>query len=187
MTSVDDALVLIKPRPEQEASCATTIRARVELLRKVHHDLEAIPSPGDLKKELKDIGRDLERTRAASRTYSAISKATIFEKDEAKQKAFLGDLDWLIVSAQFYHDALVVRPGSRRWDNVKVIAAKYADELLRSFSASAPGKTVGGTFYALAALLYKEATGKKANLEQYCRELDRIEPNIVVKMPFAGR
>ena len=74
---------------------------------RLHHDLEAIPSPGDLKKELKDIGRDLKSIRAAFQKYSAISKAMIFEKDEAKQKAFLGDLDRLIVSAQFYHDGLL--------------------------------------------------------------------------------
>jgi hypothetical protein len=187
------ALQLIDPRPEQWDACAATITQRIKLLRDAHHFLEEIPSPGHLKKELKAIGRDLKRTRAALQKYSAISKAMIFEKDEAKQKAFLGDLDWLIVSAQFYHDALVVRHGRRPWDNIKAVTAKFAFELLTTFGAKEPTKTAardGGVFLRLAALLYKGITGKNADLGRYCGDaLDhagdgRIEPNIVVRVPF---
>ena len=155
------------------------------MLRRVSDDLSKIPSPGELKEDLQDIKKQLERTRATFRRCS-LANAMIIFKDGSKETAFLEELDQLIDAAKFHHDALVVRPGSRQWDMVKAMAAKYADELLRSFGDKPPTKTEGGAFYMLASLLYRGATGATGvNLQQYCRDLDRVEPSIVVKVPYS--
>jgi hypothetical protein len=60
---VGDALALIKPKPEQEAACATTIRGRIALLRKVSAILGASPSPRDLRNDLGEISDHLKRTK----------------------------------------------------------------------------------------------------------------------------
>jgi hypothetical protein len=185
---IERALSLIKPKPEQRAACATAIGQRDELLRRIHLVLGAIPSPGDLKKRLKKIGGDLRRTRRLLDEPSGCVAAVVGPD-------FLGEFDRLIDSAQFYHDAIAVRHGSRRWDNVKAIAARYANELLRSFGSAPPTKTPDGPFYNLASLLYEGATAKVGvDLEQYCRDVldnvnelggSRIEPSIVVRVPLA--
>lgn len=179
------ALRLINPKPEQRESCATIIRERVALLHFVSGELRAIPSSGDLKKELQTIVADLKRTKTAICRRSAVCKGMVFHKDATRETAFLNELDRLIESAKFHHNTLVVRRGSPRWDNAKAIAAKDANELLRSFSDKSLTKAAGGPFYRLASLLYEGATRKKnVNLEQYCRALldgrDRIEPSIVL-------
>jgi hypothetical protein len=186
---IDRALALIKPKPEHKAACVTAIRQRVEWLSRVHLDLGAIPSARDLKKRLKKIGDDLRRTKRLVEQSSCVAAVV--------GTAFLGDFDRLIDSAQFYHDAIVVRRGSPRWDNVKAIAARYANELLRSFGSALPTKTPDGPFYNLASLLCEGATAKVGvDLEQYCRDVldnvnelggGRIEPSIVVRVPLAER
>jgi hypothetical protein len=187
------ALLLINPQPEQRDVCAATITQRIEPFRDAYQRLEAIPSPGDLKRELADIGRDLERIRTALGQYSVFATAMIFWKDADKQKAFFAELEALIDAAKFHHDAIVVRAGGRPWDNIKALMAKFALELLTTFGAEKPTKTAardGGAFLELASLLYKGVTGKKADLGRYCRDLldhagdGRIEPGIVVRVPF---
>jgi hypothetical protein len=182
---VKRALTLIGPASEQKAACAAAIDARIRLLHLVWEEISKIPTPGMLRTELREIVRDLNRIkRAFSKKYSKVAKAMIFENDSARQQAFFDDIDHCIEEAQFHHDNLVFRPGGHQWDNVKAIAAKYAKELLLSFSPKPPTQYSGGAFYELAALLYKAATGETADLEHYCRELGRIEPNIVVRMSF---
>jgi hypothetical protein len=189
---VGDALELIKPQREQKAACAATITERVALLRRVHLDLGAIPSPGELKKELEEIGNDLQTIRAAFRKYTEACRNLIFYNDAVKREAFLDQLDHLIVSAQWHHAALVVPPGSHRWDNVKALAGRFAKELLTTFSASPLTRARSGAFYRLATLLYEGITGEVVSLEQYCRDVldkadepggGRIEPSIVVRIP----
>jgi hypothetical protein len=181
---IDCALALIRPKPEQKAACAAMITERVALLRRVHLELSAIPSPGDLKKELEEIGKDLQTIRAAFRKYTKTCTALIFDKDAARREAFLGQLDHLIVSAQWHHGVLAVPPGGPRWDNMQALVAKLAKELLTTFGAGPLTKTRGGAFYLLAGLLYRAITGEVASLEQYCRDVldnpvgGRIEPSI---------
>jgi hypothetical protein len=185
------ALVLISPNPAPQALCATTISVRVDLLRQTHQDLSAIPSPGDLKKGLETVGRDLERTRQSLQSVASV----VFEKDVARQQRFFDELDWLIDSALFHHAALGVPRGSRRWDNMKALAARFAAELLRTYSASPPTKTIDGVYFQLAALIYEGVTGAVGiDLSQYCRDVidsadepggGRLEPSIVVRAPFA--
>jgi hypothetical protein len=182
---VKRALTLIGPASEQEAACAAAIDARIRLLHLVWEEISKIPTPGVLRIELEEIVRDLNRIRRNfTKHYSKTAKAMIFENDSARQQAFSDEIDRCIKEAQFLITTdLIVRRGGHRWNNVKAIAAKYAKELLLSFSAKPPTKSRDGAFYELAALLYKAATGEGADLEQYCRqvELGRIEPNVVVK------
>lgn len=192
---VDRALTLIKPNAALADSCATTIRSRIDLLRQAHINLSTIPSPGKLKNDLKKIRDDLNRTRR--NLQSTIACAVVFEKDGERQKAFFDELDRLIDSAEFYRNALVIPPGSRRWDNLKALAARFAAELLKRYSVNAPTKTPNGVYFSLASMIYEGVTGKdNVDLSQYCRDhLDsadqpgggRIEPGIVVRMPFAKR
>jgi hypothetical protein len=153
----------------------------------VWEEIRTLPKPGVLRQELKEIIRDLNRTKQAFTKYSKAAKAMIFWNDSTKQQAFFDAIDRCVESAQFHHDSLVVPPGGHQWDNVKAIAAQYANDLLLSFSAKSPTKTSDGAFYQLAALLYKAATGENADLEQYCRQLGRIEPNVVVRISPAER
>jgi hypothetical protein len=183
---VKRALTLIGPASEQEAACAAAIAAHIRLLHLLWEKTSAIPTPGVLRKELKEIVRDLNRTKRVFTKYSKAANAIIFWNDSAKQQTFFDDIGRCIEAAQFHHDNLVFRPGGHRWDNVKAIAAKYAKELL-SFSPKPPTQSHGGAFYKLAALLYKAATGEDADLEHYCRELGRIEPNVVVKISFSAQ
>jgi hypothetical protein len=188
------ALLLINPRPEQKDACAAKITPRIELLRGVHRDLKALPSPGNQKIELEGIGRDLERIRIALGQYSESTTDLIFGKDAVKKKVFLAELDALIDSAKLYRDAVVVRHGRQPWDNIKAVTAKFAFELLTTFSAKKPTKTAikdGGAFLGLARLLYEGVTGmKNADLGRYCRDVRdhagdvRIEPELVVQMTF---
>jgi len=180
------ALELISPNPEQRDLCATAIDARIQMLRGLARDIGSIPSPGDLKGELKEIVRDLKRTKRNFTKYSEVAKAATFWKDPERQEAFLTALNQGIEAAQFHHDALVIPPGSRQFDNVKAMAASYAAELLRCYSAE-PLTPTGRICRELAELLYKEATGKAANLEPYCRQPGRIEPRPLFRVPFAKR
>ena len=185
---VKRALTLIGPASEQEAACAAAIDACIRLLHLVWEEIRTLPTPGVLRKELKEIVRDLNRIKQAFSKYSKTAKAIIFRNDPAKQQAFFDDIDRCIKEAQsLIATDLIVRRGGHRWNNVKAIAAKYAKELLLSFSPKRPTKSSSGAFYELAALLYKAATGKGADLEHYCRELGRIEPNIVVRFSPAKR
>ena len=103
----------------------------------------------------------------------------------------------MIDSAEFYRNALVVRRGAHRWDNIKALSARLAAELLRTYSASRPTKTVDGAYFHIASLVYEGVTGKSGvDLSQYCRDHlasagkpggGRIESSIVVRMPFVGR
>ena len=181
---VKRALTLIGPASEQEAACAAAIAAHIRLLHLLWEKTSAIPTPGVLRKELKEIVRDLNRIKRAFSKYSKTATAIIFENDSARQQAFFDEIDRCSKEAQFlHHEDLVVPRGGHQWNNVKAIAAKYAKELLLSLSAKPPTKSGDGAFYGLAALLYKAATGKAANLEQYCRQVERgrIEPSVVVK------
>jgi hypothetical protein len=184
---VERALRLI--RPKSERSCVVAIRERVSLLRRVAEELNRCPSPGDLKKELKTLEKDMKRARTAMRLCSMPCRSMVFFKDAKREAAFFQELDQLVESAKFHQDALVVRRGSRKWDNVKALAAKYAYDLLRSFSDRPLTKASGGPFYRLASVLYEAASGKKSNLEQYCRQIldgvDRFEPAVIVRIPFA--
>jgi hypothetical protein len=185
---VKRALKLIGPASEQEAACAAAIDARIQLLHLVWEAIRRLPTPGTLRKELKEIVHDLNRTKRTFKKYSKVAKAIIFQNDSARQQAFFDDIDRCIEEAQFLiTTGLIVRRGGHRWNNVKAIAAKYAQELLLSFSAKPPTKSGGGAFYELAALLYKAVTGEDAGLEQYCRQLGRIEPSVVVRFPPAKR
>jgi hypothetical protein len=189
-----EALALINPTLEQKDACAATITLRIKLLRGVHRDLKKLPSPGEQKIELEGIGRDLEGIRTAMGQYSEFTTDLIFGKDAVKKKVFLDELEALIDSAKSYHDAIVIRHGRQPWDNVKAVTAKFAFELLTTFSAKKPTKTAakdGGAFLGLASLLYECVTGmKKADLGRYCRNvLDnagdvRIEPELVMRMTF---
>src|SRR5262249_35175629 len=147
---------------------------------------------GILRRELGEIARDLEKFKKTLRQYSKISVAllyannaissqfrrqseilTHFSRAAAKQKEFLEEIDTLIEAAANHSKNLAVPPGSRRYDYVKASAAFYANQLIRSFGSAPPAKTVDGAFYRLAALLHRTATGKDADLEQYCREVGR--------------
>jgi hypothetical protein len=188
-----DALALIGPTPERKNACAAMITERVALLHKVHQYLEALPSPGNLKEELKGIGEGLERIKTALEQHSEFATALIFWKDSVRQKGFLAELDELIDSTKFHRDAIVVQHGRQPWDNLKALTAKFAFELLHTFGTKKPTKTAakdGGAFFGLANLLFKMVTGKKADLKQYCCDVldhagdSRIEPGVVARVPF---
>jgi hypothetical protein len=208
---IERALRLIKPKPEQKAACAM-ITERVALLRRVHLELSAIPSPGELKEQFKDIAADLRRIKQllepSTHAPALLWKTAFGHADSADDetglpknlpaKAFLDELDWLIETAEFLHGAIGVRPGSHRWDNVKAVTAKLAAKLLMAFGAGPLTKTRGGAYYRLATLLYKGVTGTDVEvgaMEQYCRDVldkaderggGRIEPSLVVQAPFGG-
>lgn len=179
---VHRALELIQPPPDRRESCRTEIGARVDLLRSVHHYLGNLPSPGQLREELGDIVRALKKARATLRDVTPASRSLTFlgSPDE-----FDAELGRLIRNAEFHREAVHVPSGGRTWDGTKTQAARYADELLRSFGTRPPAKTIGGALYSLAAVLYEGGTGiPDASLEAYCRDLDRVEPSIVVHVPF---
>jgi hypothetical protein len=180
------ALALIHPQPKQRRACAAAVALRIKILRAAAQDVGAIPSPGDLKKEFKKIAVDLERAKATLTRCSVVARAATFWKDSDQQKAFLAALDTAIDAAQFHHDALVIPPGGPQFDNVKAAAVSCAAELLRLYSAESLLPT-SRICRELAELLYKEATGKAASLEQYCRQLGRIEPRPLFSMRFAER
>jgi hypothetical protein len=203
---IDRALKLIAPKPEQKETCVAMIEEHVAVLGRAYLAQGAGPSPGKLKKQFKDIAADLRRIKQSleSSTYAPalLWKTACGDADSADEsgqaknlpaKAFLGELDRLIAAAEFLHGAIVVRPGARRWDNVKAVTASLAAKLLTTFSAR-PLLTAsrGGAFYRLATLLYEAVTGEVVSLEQYCRDVldkadepggGRIEPSIVVRIP----
>jgi hypothetical protein len=198
---VDDAVELIGPKPNQRPLCWQQTEERIGRLIVIASRLDKIPSPGILRKELDEIARDLEKFKKALRQYSKVSVAllytnnailsqfrrqseilTYFSRAAAKQKILFEEIDSLIEAAVRHSKNLVVPPGSRRYDHVKASAALYSDQLMRSFGSAPPTKTVDGAFYRLAALLHKTATGKDANIEQYCREVGRSGLTIVGKM-----
>jgi hypothetical protein len=174
------ALALIRPKSKQRRACAAAVALRIKILRAAAQDVGAIPAPGALKTELKEIVRDLQRTKRTFAKRSVIARAVTFWKDAEQQQAFLAVLDQAIEAAQFHHDALVIPAGSPQFDNVKAAAASCAAELLRCYGT-------GRGRRELAELLYQAATGKAASLEQYCRQLGRIEPSPLFKMQFAKR
>jgi hypothetical protein len=198
------ALMLIGPESARWTDCATAVNERIRLLCLVWEELRTLPTPGVLREELKEIVRDLNRTKRAFAKYSRVARAVIFEDDmeriaktvnrrrtvlihSARQQAFFDTIEHWVEKAKFHHDSLKIPPGGHQWDNVKAIAAKYAKELLLSFSPKPPTLSYGGAFYKLAAHLYKAATGEDAELEQYCRQVDlgRIEPSVVVRRDFS--
>jgi hypothetical protein len=183
---VDRALDLINPKPEQETACAAATEARLQLLRDCIELHRNLPSPGDLKKELSGIRRDLTKAKKAISSYSPAARAMIFKKDAVAEQQFFDSLDRLAADTQFFRASLVVRPGGHRWDNRKVMAARYGADLLRSYSTEPFTKT-GKACRELAELLWEGASGKVEDLAQYCREPDRIDPPLVVKVPWAKR
>jgi hypothetical protein len=178
------ALALIRPTPEQHSTCVAAVAVRINILRAAARDAASTPSPSNLKKEFKTIADDLERAKATLTRCSAGARAATFWKDPDQQKAFLAALDTAIDAAQFHHDALVIPPGGPAFDNVKAAAVTCAAELLRLYSAESLLPT-GRICRELAELLYKEATGKAVKLTQYCREIGRIEPQHLFKIPPA--
>jgi hypothetical protein len=202
--ALDRALWLIKPKPEQQTACVAMIKERVGVLRRAYLAQSAAPSPGDLKKQLKNIAADLNHTRQLLEpsTYAPalLWRTALGDADRADKsghaknlpaKAFLGDLDRLIAAAEFLHGALVVRPGARRWDNIKAVTARLAAKLLTTFSAEPIAASRGGAFYRLATVLHEAVTGENGvSLEQYCRDVldssdgGRIEPNLMVRVPL---
>ena len=73
------------------------------------------------------------------------------------------------------------------------MTAKFAFKLLTTFGAEELTKTAagdGGEFLGLTALLYKGITGQERRLGRYCCDVldhagdGRIEPSIVVRLPF---
>jgi hypothetical protein len=185
---IERALELIKPKPEQRAACAGDVKDRVQMLMFLHRTCRNVPSPGTLRNEFNEIADFLKNFRRGFNKFSAISRAMIFWKDPKREEAFFKELDQRINAAQLNHDWLIVPPGGHRWNDTAAMAAKYAEELLRQFSAKPPTKTKGGAFYQLASLLYEAATGKKnVALEQYCRvqldDPDRFGPGIRLRIP----
>jgi hypothetical protein len=191
----DEALALIEPPEERREDCRREIKARVDLLHGVWTLTRDTPSQADLKRELRAIRLRLERIRKdfavrgdlpvaanmlfqdmASRMVSLPVAVTLLFQEQGQHAAFLRELDRLIDDARFHHDSIVVRPGAQRWDNIKVVAARNAARLT-TFGTKHPTRR-------LAELLYRGATGKRANLDQYCRDLDRIEPELVVRTTF---
>jgi hypothetical protein len=181
---IPDALALIRPTPEQHNACVAAVGVRINILRAAARDADATPSPSNLKKEFKKIADDLKRAKATFTRCSAVARAATFWKNPDQQKVFLAALDQAVDAARFHHDALVIPPGGPVFDNVRAVAVTCAAELLRLYSAESLLPT-SRICRELAQLLYKEATGKAANLQQYCREIGRIEPQHLFKIPPA--
>jgi hypothetical protein len=175
---VERALALIEPKPDQREACAEEVCTHVALLHMVVTDLANAPQPPAMKAVVHDkIEPVLRKLQAALAKHPTHSHAF------AVDLLFLAQLDRLIDAAKFVPQALVApKPSRYKWDDAKGVAAKYADTLLRRFSAQRPTKYPGGAFYALASVLYEGATGERdVDLEKYCRQLGRIRGGHVLR------
>jgi hypothetical protein len=163
---ISDAMRLIKAKRQEE--CFSEIEICISLLLKIKHAHETLPSRGNMKKEFEDILRVLRSTR---RSFKSISESSRMIISQLTPKYF-SEVDQLIHFFEGLRNSVPVPHGSREWDNTKAFAAKYAAELLLKFKKKLPKKTVGGTFYNLASLLYEGAGGKfNEDLQTYCREI----------------
>ena len=138
------ATELIEPPHEQEARCHDIIEQRLEMLRDVHRRQAAISSPGELKKQLQNIDRDLRRMRRSLERWPSATDV-VFDQDAIKKQPFFDQIDLLINSTKFYGQAIASAPGGHRWNNMKALSARLAYELLITFGIK-PTKTAEGTF-----------------------------------------
>ncbi len=188
---VDRALALIEPKADQRDACALQVRTHVALLRTVAAESANAPQPHVMKEvidqkiepALRRLQIHLDPKRPAPSHAFAVD--LLFRMSGVEQRAFVAAIKRLIDAADSSRKALVVpKPSRFKWDDVKALAAKYADTLVRAFGARPPTKYAGGRFYALAALLYEAATGRQedaGHFAQYCRQLGRIRGGIILK------
>jgi hypothetical protein len=162
---VSRAMDLLRPvaLPEWKCrDCLALIMSRTRVLRTQGR----IPAPGKLKDHINDVAKALKRTKRAITTLPRVSRVV----HSAYGGAFCNLLDEVLTTVQQHHNQIVQQKGCPPVDWAKYEAAYGARYAISVWKRERPTKTVNGTFYELASILYEGGTRiQGANLQRYCR------------------
>jgi hypothetical protein len=178
---VGRALEKIQPAPGQELAC----RAQIEIvcqhlvrLRDYFANLKNMPSPGEVKTHLEHL-MGLVGDIIDLITSILADVHPMFLAESGNPTIRLTDLirwhKWLNEAIREYGERHV-GPGGRSLPPLKLLAAYYAHELLRRFSAKDPTITEGGPYIGLAQILYESATREEgADMRRACERVRSIQ------------
>jgi hypothetical protein len=183
------ALDLIEPAPHRQDECRCTIESDVRLLKLVHDDSSNSISSAKLRESLSaavDALTDVQfRIRSLPKKYRSLVFRGLGEYTApVDSDTYMDATKNLERGIAFLRDHLHVPKGSRPRDPVKQVAALFARDLLRDYSAKKPTLTTEGPYLALASILYESVTGTEgADLRRYCSHPDDPVITHALKIP----
>jgi hypothetical protein len=110
------------------------------------------PSPGNMRRQLRRFAKAVRReSKALHPMVTAWHLLSLSEQLAARAEALA--------------DAIVVPPGSRRWDDRKFACAVFACDILRE-AGRKPTLTVDGPFYQLTSILLRRSPANLTSIAQ---------------------
>jgi hypothetical protein len=134
------------------------------------------PAAGAIKKKVAKLAADLARVRNTARDLPDGALRSLGAEE------LIANLEQVREQAARWSDKIPVKrtSGSTVDGERMLLAAASARHLLITFTEKPVTLTRGGDYFKISALLYRIATGKRANLEKPCaRHLHQIQRSLV--------
>jgi hypothetical protein len=168
------------PPPPNEFFCpeyTNQEQAEADLRKFIALSLREIAKPrpgaGQIRKKLAKLASDLRRAQAAAKALPDGALSII----DADQK-LLSDLERMRLATEQQSDKIPVKPTGGNSDRM-LLAASRARHLMIGWTEKPVTLTDDSDYIKLAALLYRLATGKRANLKKPCaRHLREIRNSL---------
>jgi hypothetical protein len=175
--TVTRALRHINPAEGLIAACRKEIAYTISLLILLDKIFEGTPAAGQRNKELDKAIAALAKAKSAIRAMSPDSRPLSYILRQPFWNAVFKLLEQLTqaLKLNLNKERNLVGDGKPIPNFTKINAACSAFDLLSQFANKRPTKTIGGTFYELASVLYEAVTNKPGvDLSRFCRrEIDQ--------------
>jgi hypothetical protein len=143
---VKEALKEINPAANKRVACEKEIRNYLSILDEVHADLGKLPTPAQLREQLKQDASALRKVKIIAGMSPKDRFPNLFRGLgtfilPVDRERFLDDLRRLIKTADWQAEHIVVRKGSKPVDPVKRVAeCVAAPSLIKKFATGRPSK-----------------------------------------------
>ncbi len=162
---VTRAFNLVKPIDLPELYLREQLALMMSEVRIAHLD-NRLPAQGPTKKQVEKVEHALKRVKQAIKGVPPHARVaqSIYWND------FCRLIDEVVCTVEHHHNGIVVGKGARLLDVAKLEAAEFARKILGWWKNVRPTKTIDGTFYELASVMYEGGTGiAGADLQRFCR------------------
>jgi hypothetical protein len=178
----------IDPVPELVNAVDKRIAADIELLQRVFDGVSATPTPAALRKSLVKFGASLRKSAMLTASMPPWLAQKLFD---TPSDDLIRTLHGVATNAETLASAIVPSKGKKPWNAVAYSAMLLATNTYREFARDANCRGAKARRVEIGAILFEIVTGIECqDLSGYVihddRMLDRIEPAILVKAPFAG-